>query len=49
MRKEKKMFKFIQSCEESNVFYLETIGGIRAIIRDGEYDGWYSPILDEVV
>ena len=43
------MFKFIQSCEDTNVFYLETIGGIRAIIRDGEYIGWYNPNLSEVL
>lgn len=40
------MFEVIR--EDERTTYLE-IMGIRAIIREGEYVGWYNPTLSEVV
>lgn len=41
------MFKPIYT--EDGTLYLETKAEFRAIIRDGEYIGWYDPTLSEVL
>lgn len=40
------MFKEIK--EDERTTYLECFG-FRAIIKDGEYIGWYNPNLSEVL
>lgn len=41
------MFKPIYT--EDGTLYLETMFEYRAIIRDGEYIGWYDPRLPVVL
>lgn len=40
------MFKEIK--EDEHTTYIECFG-FRAIIKDGEYIGWYNPNLSEVL
>lgn len=35
------MFKIINSCEDPHIQYLETRDGLRLILMDGEYIGFY--------
>ena len=37
------MFEVICSCEDPSVKYLEMPDGLRLILRDGQYVGWYLP------
>lgn len=30
-----------QSCEDKNTTYITFPDGLRLILRDGKYDGWY--------
>ena len=41
IEKENKWFKVIRSAEDKNVCYFEFKDGLRIILRDGHYDGWY--------
>ena len=36
-----KWFKVIRSAEDKNVCYFEFKDGLRIILRNGRYDGWY--------
>lgn len=35
--------KMIESCEDPSTIYMELPDGLRLIIRDGKYVGWYLP------
>ena len=37
------MIELINSSEDPSVQYLETPDGLRLILRDGAYVGWYLP------
>lgn len=41
VEKENKWFKIIRSAEDESVCYFEFKDGLRLIIRNGKYDGWY--------
>lgn len=35
--------KMIESCEDPNTLYMEMPDGLRLVIREGKYVGWYLP------
>ncbi len=41
VEKANKWFKVIRSAEDKNVCYFEFKDGLRIILRNGRYDGWY--------
>lgn len=36
-----KWFKIVPSIENKNVVYFEFEDGLRLIVKEGKYDGWY--------